>query len=228
MTTVLVVGATRGTGRELATAYARRGADVIITGRSEDDAARVAAEIGGSVTGLALDLTRPGSIADDLSTVPAVDRVVLVGMIRDQNALKTYDIAAATELATTKIVGYSAVVSALHSRLTETASILLFGGGAKDFPYPGSTTLSAVNAAVVGMVRTMTIELAPVRVNSIHTWAIEDSPYWAGNEAALEPVRKATLAGRLALMQDIVDGCLFLLENPMANGIDLPLNGGRA
>jgi hypothetical protein len=57
-------------------------------------------------------------VVDDLSTVPAVDRVALVGMIRDQNALKTYDIAAATELATTKIVGYSAVVSALHSRLT--------------------------------------------------------------------------------------------------------------
>jgi hypothetical protein len=29
-------------------------------------------------------------------------------------------------------------------------------------------------------------------------------------------------------MRDVVDACLFLLENPMANGIDLPLNGGRA
>jgi hypothetical protein len=28
-------------------------------------------------------------------------------------------------------------------------------------------------------------------------------------------------------MHDIVDGCLFLLENPMANGIDLGLDGGH-
>ncbi|WP_327002272.1 hypothetical protein OHA72_45225 [Dactylosporangium sp. NBC_01737] len=29
-----------------------------------------------------------------------------------------------------------------------------------------------------------------------------------------------TLSGRLGSMHDIVDGCLFLLENPMANGIE--------
>jgi NAD(P)-dependent dehydrogenase (short-subunit alcohol dehydrogenase family) len=228
MTTVLVVGATRGTGRELAAEYARRGADVIITGRSKDDAVRVAAEIGGSVTGLALDLTKPVEVAGALATVPPVDRIVLVGMVRDQNTIKTYDVVAATELATTKIVGYSAVVSALHARLAPDASILFFGGIAKDFPYPGSTTVSTVNAAVVGMVRTLSIELAPVRVNSIHTWAIADSPYWAGNEKMLAAVHGVTLGGRLALMRDVVDACLFLLENPMANGIDLPLTGGRA
>ena len=74
----------------------------------------------------------------------------------------------------------------------------------------------------------LSIELAPVRINSIHTWAIEDSPYWAGNLGVLDPVRSVTLVGRLARMSDVVDACLFLLENPMANGIDLPLNGGRA
>jgi NAD(P)-dependent dehydrogenase (short-subunit alcohol dehydrogenase family) len=228
MTTVLVVGATRGTGRELATEYARRGADVIITGRSKDDASRVAAEIGDSVTGLALDLSKPAGIAAALEAVPRVDRVALVGMVRDQNTVQAYDIVTATELATTKIVGNVAVVSALRTRLTSDASVLLFGGAAKDYPYPGSTTLSAVNASVVGLVRTLTIELAPVRVNSIHTWAIEDSPYWADNTSMLDPVRHVTLVGRLARMRDVVDACLFLLENPMANGIDLPLNGGRA
>jgi hypothetical protein len=28
-------------------------------------------------------------------------------------------------------------------------------------------------------------------------------------------------------MSDIVDACLFLLENPLANGIDLPADGGH-
>jgi hypothetical protein len=39
--------------------------------------------------------------------------------------------------------------------------------------------------------------------------------------------RKLTLAGRLGTINDIVDGCLFLLENPVANGIDLALDGGH-
>ncbi len=48
-----------------------------------------------------------------------------------------YDIAAARYLAIMKIVGYTAVVSALRERLAEDGSVVLFGGRAKDRPYPG-------------------------------------------------------------------------------------------
>jgi hypothetical protein len=40
--------------------------------------------------------------------------------------------------------------------------------------------------------------------------------------------RKLSLTGRLGTMSDIVDACVFLLENAMANSIDLPVDGGRA
>ncbi len=43
MSTVVVVGATQGTGRALAAEYARRGADVFITGRTQERATTVAA-----------------------------------------------------------------------------------------------------------------------------------------------------------------------------------------
>ncbi|WP_406260211.1 SDR family oxidoreductase [Actinacidiphila glaucinigra] len=232
MSTVLVVGATQGTGRALAAEYARRGADVLITGRTQERATTVAEELaketGGTVTGLALDLSRPADIAAALEAVPQVDRLALVGMVRDMNTARAYDVAAATTLATTKIVGYTAVVTTLYPRMSADASVLLFGGMAKDFPYPGSTTLTAVNAAVQGLVRTLSVELAPVRVNSLHPWAIVDSPFVVDNEQLQDGARKMTLTGRLATMADIVDGCLFLLENPMANAIDLTLNGGIA
>ncbi|MFF9373523.1 SDR family NAD(P)-dependent oxidoreductase [Streptomyces griseoluteus] len=232
VSTILVVGATQGTGRELAAAYARRGADVVITGRTRERAAAVAreleAETGGAVTGLALDLTRPATIATALEPVRHVDRVVLVGMVRDMNSVRDYDVEAAAVLATTKVVGYTAVVAALLPRMPADASVLLFGGMAKDLPYPGSTTLTAVNSAVQGLVRTLSVELAPVRVNSLHPWAIEDSPVCVGNERLTESARKMTLTRRLATMKDVVDGCVFLLENPVANAIDLKLNGGMA
>ncbi len=47
------------------------------------------------------------------------------------------------------------------------------------------------------------------------------------NQAGLAEPRRQTLTGRLGTMRDVVDGCLFLLENPLANGIDLSLDGGR-
>lgn len=116
----------------------------------------------------------------------------------------------------------------LRSRIDPDGSVLLFGGISKDVPYPGSTTMTAVNAGVVGLVATFAAELAPVRVNAIHPGAVGDSPFWLGKEAILEAAKARTLTGRLPTMQDIVDGCLFLLGNPAANGINLNLDGGRA
>ena len=55
---------------------------------------------------------------------------------------------------------------------------MLFGGLAKERPYPGSTTVTTVNGAVSAMVRTLALELAPVRVNAIHPGVVGDSPAW--------------------------------------------------
>jgi NAD(P)-dependent dehydrogenase (short-subunit alcohol dehydrogenase family) len=234
MKSVVLIGATQGTGRELAAEYARRGANVVITGRSAERAADVAGELSrdapGKVTGLSLDLTRPAEIAQMLTPIERVDRLAIVGMVPDRNTIAAYDVAKASELAVTKVVGYTAVVSALAPRMAQDASILLFGGAAKDYPYPGSTTVSAVNSAVTGLVRTMSVELSPVRVNAIHPGLIEDSPFWDGNVAAakmMEGFRKLSLTGRLGSMSDIVDACVFLLENSLANSIDLRVDGGR-
>ncbi|MEU7587801.1 SDR family oxidoreductase [Micromonospora sp. NPDC049230] len=226
------MGATQGIGRELAAEYARRGNEVTITGRTvqraEAEAARLAAETEGSVSGSGLDLSRPESVADALREVGPVDRLAVAGMIRDSNTVASFAIPAAVTLATTKIVGYAAVVAALYGRLAPDAAVLLFGGMAKDRPYPGSTVLSTVNAGIVGLVRTLSVELAPVRVNSIHPGAVADSPAWVDNQAILEPLRKVSLTGELPTMRHIVDGCLFLLENPAANGVNLTLDAGRA
>jgi NAD(P)-dependent dehydrogenase (short-subunit alcohol dehydrogenase family) len=234
MKSVVLIGATQGTGHLLATEYARRGDNVVITGRSAERAAEVAEtlskDVSGTVTGLALDLTRPAEIAGMLTSIEQVDRLAIVGMVRDRNTLAAYDIAKASELAVTKIVGYTAVISALAPRMTLDASVLVFGGAAKDHPYPGSTTVTAVNGAVTGLIRTLSVELSPARINAIHPGLIEDSPFWDGNTAAaqiVEGFRKVTLSGRLGSMSDIVNACLFLLENPMANGIDLTLDGGH-
>jgi NAD(P)-dependent dehydrogenase (short-subunit alcohol dehydrogenase family) len=70
-----------------------------------------------------------------------------------------------------------------------------------------------------------------VRVNAIHPGIIEDSPFWGGIPAVaemMEGFRKLSLTGRLGFMSDIVDACVFLLENSLANSIDLCMDGGRA
>jgi NAD(P)-dependent dehydrogenase (short-subunit alcohol dehydrogenase family) len=156
-----------------------------------------------------------------------VDHLVLAAIDRDSNTAVDYDVAAAVKLVTLKLVGYTEVVHALAGRLTGDGSILLFGGMARTRPYPGSTTVSAINAGVLGMVRTLSVELAPIRVNTIHPGIVGDSPFWSDKPAAtLEAVRAGTLTGRLVSMAEIVDAPVFLLENRAVNGVDLTVDGG--
>jgi NAD(P)-dependent dehydrogenase (short-subunit alcohol dehydrogenase family) len=134
--------------------------------------------------------------------------------------------ARALYLVTLKLVGYTEVVHTLADRFTADASILLFGGMAKERPYPGSTTVTTVNGGVVGLTRTLVEELKPLRANSIHPGVVGDSPYWAEKPAAIEKYTSETPLGRLATMDEIVDASVFLLENTAVNGVDLIVDGG--
>src|SRR4029079_14057295 len=152
--------------------------------------------------------------------------VVIAAIDRDANTVRDYDIEKAMALTTMKLVGYTGVLHALVPKLTENASVLLYGGLAKERPYPRSTTVTAVNGAVTSMVRTLAIELAPVRVNAIHPGIVGDSPAWKDKSEALANVKKRTLTGRLIAMADITGAALFLLDNPAMDGINLHVDGG--
>lgn len=231
---VVVVGGTRAIGLEIVRHYAGRGAEVVLTGRDPAGVEAAVAEIagsgargaGGPVSGIAFDLSEPRSIAPALAGLGPVRHLVLAAIDRDANTVADYDVDRAIRLVTLKLVGYTEVVHALRDRLTQDASIVLFGGMAKERPYPGSTTVSTVNGGVTGLTRSLVEELRPIRVNAIHPGIVGDSPFWAEKPAAVESYRSQTPTGRLATMADIVGAVAFLLENGSVNGLDLMVDGG--
>jgi len=221
---VLIVGGTAGLGREVAAHYAERGDRVIVTGRDPDRAIAVAAEIGEHVTGLGFDLSRPETIGAALADVGPVSRLVMAAIARDNNPVRGYDIAQAIDLTTMKLVGYTATVHVLLDRLSDDSSVVLFGGRAKDRPYPGSTTVTTVNGGISSVIRTLAIELAPIRFNAIHPGIVGDSPFWEGKP--LDAVVARTPTGRIATLAEVVDATAFLLENRAMNGVNLYVDGG--
>lgn len=221
---VVIVGGTGGLGRELAVHYQRQGSPVVITGRDPDRCTTLAAEIGSGVTGIGFDLARPETIAQALADVGPVSRLVLSAIARDENPVRDYDIAGAINLTTMKLVGYTETIHTLLDRLSDDSSVVLFGGRAKDRPYPGSTTVTTVNGGISTMIRTLAIELKPIRFNAIHPGIVGDSPYWESKD--LSAVVARTPTGKLATMADVVDATVFLLENPAINGVNLYVDGG--
>ena len=221
---VVVIGGNRGIGREIAKHYADAGHEVVISATDAERAQAAAGEIGGDSSGIGLDLAKPEAIRDALAPVGPVRYLVAVAIDRDDNRISDYSIERAMHLVTLKLVGYAAVVAALRERLSDESAIVLFGGLAKERPYPGSTTVSTVNGGIVGLTRTLVWELAPIRVNAIHPGIVEDSPFWAGKN--LDAFLARTPTKRLNRMADIVDAVRFLLENPAMNGVDLRVDGG--
>jgi NAD(P)-dependent dehydrogenase (short-subunit alcohol dehydrogenase family) len=222
--TAVVLGGTQGLGKEIVKTLAAKGTTVYLSGRTHESADAAAKEIGQGTIGLAVDLSMPETIAESLSSVPSVDDLIIAAIERDANTLANYDVAAAIRLVTLKLVGYTEAVHALRSRLTPQASIVLFGGLALLRAYPGSTTVSTVNGGIVGIVNSLTTELAPIRVNAIHPGIIGDSPFWEGKDNS--PVINRTPLGRLVTMAEIVDSVEFLLNNTGINGVNLAVDGG--
>jgi NAD(P)-dependent dehydrogenase (short-subunit alcohol dehydrogenase family) len=226
MTALLIASGTAGIGLEIARRYAAEGWSVIVSGRDGAHAKSVAEELGGDTRGIALDLSEPEQAADAVADIEAVDHIVLSAIARDTNTIADYDIATARYLTIMKLVGYTAVVSALRDRLAGDGSVVLFGGRAKDRPYPGSTTVSTVNGGISGLMRTLALQLAPRRVNAIHPAYVADSPYWSAKQDFMAKIREETPSGRNVATEDVVDAVDFLIRNRSANGIDLYLDGG--
>ena len=224
---VVIVGGTQGQGRELAQSYADDGRDVVVTGRDQARAEAAASEIGGNTRGLGFDLAEPHAIADHLAEVGDVDHLVLAAIERDVNNVHEYDIDAALRLVTLKLVGYTEVIHALTPKLGDDSSILIFGGLARDRPYPGSTTVTTVNGGVTSLVHTLVTELAPTRINAVHPAIVGDSPQWVDMPAERRhALVERTPTGRLVTMADVVNASRFLLENGAMNGVNLRVDGG--
>jgi NAD(P)-dependent dehydrogenase (short-subunit alcohol dehydrogenase family) len=227
MGAVVIVGGTQGLGRELAQSYADDGHDVVVTGRDQARAEAAATEIGGRVRGIGFDLADPHAIAGCLADVGEVDHLVLAAIERDVNKVHEYDIDSALRLVTLKLVGYTEVIHTLIPRLSSTSAILIYGGLARDRPYPGSTTVTTVNGGVTSLVRTLVTELAPTRINALHPAIVGDSPQWRDMpDERLQALVQRTPIGRLVTMAEVVSASRFLLENEAINGINLVVDGG--
>lgn len=223
----LIIGGSAGIGRVLAEHTAATGRHVALTSRDLQRADLVADEIDGNVTAHSVDLSDPHGIASALADIDRVDELALVAVERDYNTVQDYDIDRAIRLTTIKLVGYTAVVNALQDRFTPESSIVIFGGLAKERPYPGSTTISTINDAMTGLVRTLTRELAPVRVNGLHPGVAGDHPEWASKPPeVLANLVQRTPLGRLVTMAEVAQAALFLFDHPSINGTNLYVDGG--
>jgi NAD(P)-dependent dehydrogenase (short-subunit alcohol dehydrogenase family) len=87
-------------------------------------------------------------------------------------------------------------------------------------------TVTTINHGVDGLLRSLTSELKPIRVNALHPGIVEDSPFWAGKTEALDAHRARTTTGRLVRMREVVEVAILMLENPSVAGAEFRVDAG--
>ena len=109
-------------------------------------------------------------------------------------------------------------------------SLTFLSGGEGHRGQPGTTLISAINAAIAGLTRGLAIELAPVRVNTLSP-GTTDTPLWdrmseADRAALFKRVADTLPVRRMGQAEDAAHAILFLMTNPFITGQVVRADGG--
>ena len=235
----VVTGAGRGIGRAVALAYARMGADVACVSRTEENSAKVAAEVealGRKAWALAVDVSDTAAVdaaaKEILESAGRVDILVNnAGVTRDNLLMRMSEEEWDTVL-NTNLKGAFNFTRALtrpfikqrSGRIINIASVIGLIGNA------GQSNYAASKAALIGFTKSIAKELAPrgITVNAIAPGFIETDMTAVLDDKVRQEVLGRVPLGRFGSSDDIAHAAVFLAMEPTGyvTGQVLTVDGG--
>lgn len=236
----VITGGGRGIGRDIALAYAREGAHVVVAEIDPATAAATAKEAGGKSIGIAADVAKSADINRMIDTViKTLGRVDIVV----NNAMKIVPgkLEALPEESwdTTMNIGLKGAflvsqAAAKHMIAQKSGCIVNIASIAGLFPYNWAGAYSVVKAGLIMLTKLQAMEWAPygIRANAITPGYIRTP----GTEAMYadpeiyEGRRKGVPMGRVGSGEDIAGPAVFLAcdESRYTTGSVLGADGGQA
>jgi NAD(P)-dependent dehydrogenase (short-subunit alcohol dehydrogenase family) len=241
---VLVTGGSSGIGRATAMAFAREGAKVALTYRSDFDAAnRVAAEVeaaGGEGFCIPLDLSEPASIDSAVEQVmtrlDGLD-VLVANAVRwpydARESLAESDPVAWERAMRANLEGTARTVRAAWPALAAsgTGRIVLVSTGVTRTGMVGSSAYAAAKAGLEGLASALKWEGAEagILINTVAPgFTVTERNLATFGDEVRETVRGRTPSGRLSAPDDVASAIVYLGSPANGNitGVYLPVAGG--
>jgi NAD(P)-dependent dehydrogenase (short-subunit alcohol dehydrogenase family) len=228
---ILFLGGSSGFGLATAKAAAAEGAKVIIVSSRQGSIQAALAELPAGSEGHVADLTQEDQIKALMQKVGNFDHLIytagealLIGNIENTvlpDAKKFFDL---------RLWGVVAAVKHAVPYLNPKGSITLTGGTGSMRPGPGWSICASVLAAVEGFMRSMAVELAPIRVNMV-TAGVVRSPMWAflpeaDRQSLYHNIGQSMLLKRVGEVEDVAKSFLYLLHQAWSTGQVIVVDGG--
>jgi NAD(P)-dependent dehydrogenase (short-subunit alcohol dehydrogenase family) len=225
---VAIVGGTSGLGFATARHLADQGAEVIVVGRRNVDAAldRLPGAVGASV-----DVRDERALADLFSGLGELDHLAYsAGEPLSLDAIDDLDLATARERLDIRLWGAWATVKHAHRHIRPGGSIVLTSGSAGARPQPTWAIGATVCGAIEAFTRTMALDLAPLRVNAVAPGVVR-TDLWRdlspGDRDALYAGVGATLpVGRVGEADEVGRAYAYLMASEYTTGTILAVDGG--
>ena len=227
--TVVVVGRGSGIARAVALLAHDEGARVIVAGR--DKAKLAEAYDGLDINAECVDVTDDLSISALADRVGPVDHLVSTASARARGKLADLERKDLQLSFDTKVIGPTMLAKYFARQMNPGGSFVLFSGVNAFKVNVGYLGVSITNGAVDFLTRSLAVELAPIRVNTISPGVIDTGAWDAfgedGKQNYFEHISSSNPARRIGTSEDVAGAALFAMTNSFLTGVTLKIDGGE-
>jgi NAD(P)-dependent dehydrogenase (short-subunit alcohol dehydrogenase family) len=227
--TVLVVGRASGIARAITVLARSEGARVIVAGRDKTKLACAYNDPG--ITAEVVDIIDDTSIAALADRVGAVDHVVSTASARARGKLAQLERKNLQLSFDTKVIGPLMLAKYFAPHMNQGGSFVLFSGFPAFKVNIGYLGVAITDGAVDFLTRSLAVEVAPMRVNTISPGVIDtgawDSLGENGKRDHFQHVSRSNPARRIGTPEDVSNAVLFAMTNTFLTGATLKVDGGQ-
>ena len=240
---VVVTGGTSGIGFAIAEEFAKKGARVVITGRSQKRLDEAVSSIGNNCTGIETDVSNIQGMRNLLEKVKkdfgALDVVVANAAVGEHAPISSITEKQFDTMVNTNFKGVLFMVQSAIALMQSGGSIILIGSTGSVAPPPGMSVYSALKAALRMMMRSIMQDIkgSGIRINllspgAVDTVSLRDALAKASGPEKVDEFVKAmglkSPMGRIGQPMEIAKIASFLASDDATyiNGIELFADGG--
>jgi NAD(P)-dependent dehydrogenase (short-subunit alcohol dehydrogenase family) len=228
---VLIMGGSSGIGLATAQMLVKDGAEVTITGRSQNKINAAIAQLGERASGAVVDATSIPHLQTFFREYGTFQHLVIaVSGAAGSGEFRSLKLAELRHGFEAKFWAHIAIAQASLETLQTDGSLTFITAGSARAALPGTTGLAAINGALHAIVPTLALELRPLRVNAVSPGIIA-TPWW---DRVPETFRSEIFAqtaaslpvGRVGQPEDVAQAIVFLIQNGFMTGTIIDCDGG--